>query len=242
MIATEDTTTTAPSAGDLWEPKTPPAEVKPPAVHVLPLHLARLAEHADKKDTTARFALGCVRLSLEPDGTFSAEATDTKQLVRVVGACGNGEGFPVESVPRLATAPNGATSALVPFDTWKRTFSAAAKVKGASLGVVLGEHTTTFGTTNGATATVEQVENLQGKFPPARDHIDKAKRDATFTIRVDPKYLIELLRTAEKFTTEDYCGVTLHFNTGPNGHCKAFLVTAETVQGEFSGLLMPLTG
>ena len=66
------------------EPVAPPA----PTLHLLPLCISRLAEHADVRGSSSRFALNGVLVEFKPDNTFTAVATDTKHLVHVEGQRG----------------------------------------------------------------------------------------------------------------------------------------------------------
>ena len=56
-------------------------------MHLLPTHLAPLADVSDKKGASGRFALATVQLRVHGDNTFIASATDTKVLLRVYGPC-----------------------------------------------------------------------------------------------------------------------------------------------------------
>ena len=78
-------------------------------MHLLPTNLGKLADLTEKYDGC--FALSNVRLRVHGDNTFTAEATDTKCLLRVTGPCvAPADQFP-DCVPGLTTAPNGKTDA-----------------------------------------------------------------------------------------------------------------------------------
>src|SRR5262245_8244760 len=124
-------------------------------MHLLPLSLGRLAEHADRANR-ARFATSSVFLRVNTDNTFEAVATDTKVLARVTGPCaGDPAEFP--EIPEFATRPDGCETALVPAEFWKRSFAYAKKLTPMSrmtkpwlrcLAVRIGENETSFAATN----------------------------------------------------------------------------------------------
>jgi hypothetical protein len=169
-------------------------------MHLLPTTLGKLADLTEKYD--GRFALSNVRLRVHGDNTFTAEATDTKCLLRVTGPCvASADQFP-DCVPGLTTAPNGKTDALVPASAWKKTFGAAKKLTGRTrtpalraLAVAIGERVTTFGATDHTSHQCETVENGEGKFPPTDAILSQRESDLRARFSVDPLLLAELLRT-----------------------------------------------
>jgi hypothetical protein len=135
-------------------------------MHLLPTHLAPLADLADSKPA-GRFALGNVQLRIHGDNTFTAAATDTKVLLRVSGPCvGPVEEYPEH--PAMATAPNGKMEGLIPADSWKKAFSSAAKVTRKqrsvlrSVAVKVGDNMATFGATDLDSYPVEQTRLSEG--------------------------------------------------------------------------------
>lgn len=180
-------------------------------MHLLPLTLGKLADQTDKRDST-RFALSGVHLIVgRAQGvganTFTAEVTDSKQLIRVSGPCsGQPDEYPEH--PGLATAPNGAFEALIPAETWRRAFVTAvkttkkAKYKASilqSVAVKVGEHVTTFAATDLDSYPVEQTKNMDGKYPPVND-ILRQTRKSKFAFAADPKILAGVLETLATFT------------------------------------------
>src|SRR5580698_289464 len=95
-------------------------------MHLLPTHLAALADVAAKSQT-GRFALETVHLRVHGDNTFIAEATDTKVLLRVSGPCvGPADEYPEHHA--MTAAPNGKMGALIPASVWAKAFGSVAKV------------------------------------------------------------------------------------------------------------------
>ena len=96
-------------------------------MHLLPLNLGVLADHADPKEG-GRWATTGVRVELS-EGRYRVTATDTKQLLDVSGpVVASADDYP--EWPALRDAPNGAASALVPAAKWKTFFATARKVAG----------------------------------------------------------------------------------------------------------------
>jgi hypothetical protein len=121
-------------------------------MHLLPLSLGWLAEHAARPSANAGFALNSIFLRFPGKDTFEAAAvhtfeparsmadffpikrldataTDTSTLVRVTGSCA----APSAEFPlflELETAADDGTTALIPADVWKRTFLWARKLTG----------------------------------------------------------------------------------------------------------------
>jgi hypothetical protein len=122
-------------------------------MHLLPTHLAALADVAAKNET-GRFMLETVHLRVHGDNTFLAEATDTKVLLRVSGPCvGPADEYPEH--PGMTTAPNGSMEGLIPAKAWVKAFSNANKVTKKShqanlktVAVKIGKDMATFGSTN----------------------------------------------------------------------------------------------
>src|SRR5580698_4478726 len=91
-------------------------------MHLLPTHLAALADVSDKKGAGGRFACAAVQLCVHGDNTFIASATDTKVLLRVYGPCvGPAEEYPDH--PGMTTAPNDCSEALIPADACSKAFA-----------------------------------------------------------------------------------------------------------------------
>ncbi len=154
-----------------------------PTVHLLPLNLGRLAAHTSED---GRFSLSAVNLRFQGD-TFTAEATDTKHIVRVTGpTVADGASYPVERIPSLAHAPNGAAGAMIPGAAWTKIYSAAAKLKLdrkhvrrelKAVACVTGDNVTTFGAAGPDGSTCETTDNIAGEFPPADEILSRAARE-----------------------------------------------------------------
>jgi len=178
-------------------------------MNLLPLSIAKIADAADKKGST-RFALSGVHLKLHPDNTFTAEATDAKQLIRVTGNC-VADVFEYPAHPGLDSAPNGEVEALVPADSWRKAFAMAkkTKVKGrnmpilSSVAVQIGKEVTTFGATNLEQYPSEQSRNVEGRFPPTSDIIGQSSKNGKFLFAVDGLLLAKLLNTVSSLSEDD---------------------------------------
>jgi hypothetical protein len=217
-------------------------------MHLLPLSLGRLADLADRRDTTAKFGLDAVLLRLNADNTFEAVATDAKSLARVTGPCvAPACDFPL--FPELADAPDDGTQALIPADVWKRAFTWARKLTVRkdvtnpacrSVAVRIGAQETTFGVSDGEHPWWEAAPNSTGRFPPYADIIARAfTQPAGGPFAADPERLSQLLTLAAEFCPDrGALRVEIEPRTGN---------TPITMRGgqpgglEFLGLVMPLT-
>jgi hypothetical protein len=214
-------------------------------LHLLPTHLAPLADLADKRSTGSRFALTGIHLRVHGDNTFLAEATDTKVLLRVSGPCV----APVDEYPEhpgLKDAPNGSMEALIPATTWTKVFSSAAKTTKRAYGdalksvaVKMSKEMASFGSTNLDSYPVEQTKLVEGRFPPAADIIDQTRKRLTRSLWVDP---IQLSRALKVIGTigcdEDSQAVELCFTDDPE---RPFLIESKRSDGMKSELIvMPL--
>jgi hypothetical protein len=228
---------------------TAPATVKTPAIHLLPLNLGRLAKHADKKGYAGRFITAGVRVAFPTTGSYLAEATDTKQLVRVEGpVVADPNDYPHESIPGLSTAPNGATAAVVPLAAWEKAFAQANKLGNlkrlnnalGSVACVVGNNVTTFGATDTESRMVEQTPNLEGRYVDGDFIIEKTEKDAPIaTFTVDAKMLLELLKTAAAFAEDDDNN---RVDIEVRGTHKPIIIRSMNSKGQkFTGLQMPLT-
>ncbi len=93
-------------------------------MHLLPLNLACVADHASSGDS--RWSVDGIQVELQPNNAFRVVATDTKQLLQVDGfAVGDASDYP--TWPGLETAPNGHAKALIPAKGWKAFFQSATK-------------------------------------------------------------------------------------------------------------------
>ena len=199
-------------------------------MHLLPASLAKLADSADRKDSP-KFALSAVHLMVNPPGdplapnTFAAEATDSRQLIRVSGPCvGTPSEYPAHN--GLAAAPNGGSEALIAGDTWRRAFAAAAKTakRGArhkailgTVAVVVGHDLTTFGATDLESYPTEQTRNMPGRFPPVAAIVKQAKQETRFAFAIDPKALAGVLETMAAIADADGEAGRVEFHLGEPG-------------------------
>lgn len=222
--------------------------------HFLPLSLASVASLADRKDST-RFALANVSVRFNRDGAFTVDATDSKALIRVTGSVPHTDDYPRDSIPGLASAPNGSTAALIPFKDWGKVFSSARKILPAkvtgkrpilgNVAVCLSENVSTFGATDGAGNVCETVANGEGRFPRV-DDIMKGEKTARPLFSADGAKLAELLKVLTDFTDpdSDIPRVTFSLSLGkgnkPDGN-KPVFIRAENGRGiSARGLIMPL--
>lgn len=154
-------------------------------MHLLPLCLGRLADHADRRDHGGRYAINSVLLRVNPDNTFEAVATDTNILVRVTGPCvAEPAAFP--DFPEFAARPDGATSALIPANAWRHAFTWARKfttktrtstVPLKCVAVRIGEKETAFAAANEFHSWCESVENVTGRYPPYQNILAAAEKE-----------------------------------------------------------------
>jgi hypothetical protein len=212
-----------------------------PTVHALPRNLGRLAEHT-ARDGGRFCGMTAVKVAFAGD-TFTVEATDAVTLVRVSGpTVVKAEDFPLDALPELASAPNGAAAALVPAAAWKRAFVGAKKLRKAAraVGVVTGETVTTFGATDGAAAAVETAVNAEGRYPPTDDILSMARKAETKAVfRVDAARLAALLKTIAAVGGGDAVDVTFHV---PARAGKPILLTATAEGGaEVTAIVQPLS-
>jgi hypothetical protein len=214
-------------------------------MHLLPLSLGRLAEHADRANV-GRFATSCVFLRVNPDNTFEAVATDTKVLARVAGPCvDHSSAFPPS--PEFAAKPDGGTTALIPADFWRTAFTWGRKLAGKSRGetpppkcvaVRVGESETTFAAANEYYQWCESVENLAGRYPPYGEILDRAGNGPRDRVGLDPRLFGELLRTACDLQPDVACSEVVVTTEGP--HRPVSVRSGQPGQLEFAGVLQPL--
>jgi hypothetical protein len=213
-------------------------------MNLLPTNLAALTEVADKKGVGGRFTLSGVRLEVNPkDNTFTAEATDTKVLLRVSGPCGNLDDYPEH--PGMKDAPNGSTTALIPTETWTKVFAGAEKLtrrKMPSLQAVavkIGKQLATFGSTNLDTFPVDQTKLMEGRFPPTQEIITQTTKKLFHSFWVDPMQISRALKALATVGCDaDSQAVEIMI---PEDVTKPFLIQAQRSNGIKSELLvMPL--
>jgi hypothetical protein len=229
----------------------------------LPTNLAPVADVADTRDTTGgRFSLRAVNVEVkatarlayaadghgppaeETDHSYRVSATDTKSLVVVEGACGTTDDVP--GLNAVRSAPNRATSALVPLATFKGVFSGAAKATKRlrnrpelrQVFVSLSPEVATFGHTDAETEQVQATPLVSGRFPPAATFIDDTRRKPTrATFSVDPKRLADMLKTLASFCDGD----TMRVDVEVRGENSPIVLTVSTPTQKVTGLVMPLS-
>jgi hypothetical protein len=206
---------------------------------ILPPNLASLARLAG--DAT-RYALSSVRLARTPDG-YEAVATNGKLLGHVSGPNAADPETDYPDLPALAAAPNGATVALVPADSWTEAFRLVPKQKAhkpalRNLAAVLGEIETTFGATDLDRCRSLSTRNVEGRYPDFTQVYLSGPPRAT--VRVNADLLCDLLKVAAEFATDG--AVTLELREGKNGTPVPVMVRAQNASGQqFTGVLVPLT-
>lgn len=186
---------------------------------ILPIGLARLADFAQSRDSTARFTCNGIHaetLDTEPDSegkptkpAFRLTVTDTKRLAVYYPPVGDPSVSDGQAA-RIAAAPNGAKSAIIPIDSWKEL--TGTKVK-TPTGIVLGEPGTGQNsptvTIVGANSTAT-VDGIEGRFPPFEQFIPRQKPEfaAAFCPRLMGESLLAIskmggIRAVMSFVGED---------------------------------------
>jgi len=215
-------------------------------MHLLPTHLAALADVSDKKGAGGRFACSAVQLRVHGDNTFIASATDTKVLLRVYGPCvGPANEYPDH--PGMTTAPDGSSEALIPADAWSKAFANANKITKKTrqtniktVAVKMSKEMATFGTTNLESYPVEQTRLVEGRFPPAADIVDMTRKHAKPSVWVDPIHMAKALKAiAAVGCDETEMRVELRINANDVG--KPMMLLAERPDGiKAEAIVMPL--
>jgi hypothetical protein len=214
-------------------------------MHLLPLSLGRLADHAGRSGI---FAIDGVLLQRNDDNTFEAVATDTKTLIRVTGPCvAPASDYPM--FPELAEATDDYPWAIIPAIGWKRAFTWARKLtarKGVSnpacrsVAVCIGTQETTFGVSDGEHPWWEASPNIVGRYPPYADIIASAlAKPISGMFAADALRMSHLLATAAEFADNPS---DLRVEIESRGGNNPIVVRSQQPGGvEFLGLVMPLT-
>lgn len=196
-------------------------------VHLLPHNVSAIVKAAAK--ASVRYALAAVKMDASADGQYRVEATDGKVLARVEG---NTEpASTLTDYPALVSAPNSASSALVP----AAGLGAAGKSTKHPIGISLGEKQTTIGTVRKAGIDVSTLENCDGRYPQTDDVFPSAQKGASvvFSITFDPELLASLLEIASTYTDR----VRFDFF----GKDKPAELHGQSESQKFSGIIMPLS-
>jgi DNA polymerase III sliding clamp (beta) subunit (PCNA family) len=182
-----------------------------------------------------RYVLAAVHVVATEDG-YRVEATDAKRLARVDGSnAGNPSKFP--EIPALATAPNGASEALIP----AKIFAKACKdvntrqfgpEERRALAIRLGKEVSTLATIDeDGGSLVRQPRNVEGRFPNTDAVLPTGKPLAS--IMVDATMLAELLQVAAQFADQGYVTIDL-FGKGPAR------ISGKNSSQSFTGLISPV--
>lgn len=219
-----------------------------PPFHLLPLNLGRVAEIADR-DNSTRFALSGVHVVLNPDNTYVVEATDSKSFVRVTGPCnGSADEYPSGAIPQLEAAGNRRADALLPGDQWKEIFARATKLTRKSIkpilksvAVKIGPNAATLAMTNIEQSPCESVRLVEGRFPPTDHILGQSEKDGKPLFSVNAKRLKELLQVLIAFSGGDAADYRVDFSSAGLG--KPILIKTRNGEGqEAVGIVMPLEG
>jgi DNA polymerase III sliding clamp (beta) subunit (PCNA family) len=198
---------------------------------LLPANLS----HVTKCCADTRYVLAAVHVVATEDG-YRVEATDAKRLARVDGSnAGNPSKFP--EIPALATAPNGASEALIP----AKIFAKACKdvntrqfgpEERRALAIRLGKEVSTLATIDeDGGSLVRQPRNVEGRFPNTDAVLPTGKPLAS--IMVDATMLAELLQVAAQFADQGYVTIDL-FGKGPAR------ISGKNSSQSFTGLISPV--
>lgn len=217
----------------------PPAEVKPSHILLLPPALAGLAKVCAEH---SRYALCGVRLSRTGPNRYRAEATDGKCLARVDGEHDNPEDYP--AWPELEGAPNGSAAATVPAAAWQAAFKAIPKAALrsrkrvlAGVAAVLGADVVTLASTDLDTRNLSQPRLLDGRWPATDEVFPKKAPKAT--VKVNAVRLAELLKVAAAFGPGEVGDNAITLEVYGDG--KPMVLRTSNGAQTFSGLIMPLS-
>lgn len=194
-------------------PEHPPEPDHPKGLLLIPPNVAEVAKLVSRDES--KYALTSLRVMQTADG-YRVEATDGKVL-----GVAEGTGFdPGKSLP---DAPNGTTEVLLP----PKEFTKALREGRPHVQVQLG-WVTTIQTSKGRV----QLEEQDGRWPNIDSAIPKDKGLVEFWVNAD--LLSRLLDVAGAFHPEGK--VLFRFWK----HDKPIVVTADTPEQRFLGLVMPL--
>jgi hypothetical protein len=225
----------------------------------LPPNVGAIVNAASKADT--KYAITGVSYSELPDGRYELAATDTRILAVITGPSipAGDSGHPC--TPKLASAPNSGTAAIIPADTFAAMLKASpAQRKAAkrapalaSTGVVVGTSEfcspsgqylpapVTFGKSDGAAEVIATHDAIVGRFPPFKDVIPSGRP----VVRV--KFAIELLQRL--LSAAEAIGDTVIVDIMDDKGEKPVLMrnskyatkNGELTEQTFMGLVMPLS-
>lgn len=223
-------------------------------MHLLPTTLAPLANVCDKNARRANLSTTGVKLTLEKPDTegpytaipkYTATATDGRRLIRLTGHCEYAaEDYP--TFPALASAPNGASSAVVPAADWKKAFADIGKIKShvkpllRSVACVIGETQTTLAGTDLDRIAFYQPRNMDGRFPDV-NLVLPPQAEALAVVSVDPFLLGDLLLTIAKMTSADNNRVDIELHGKDLRHLKPLVVRTKEPLNLIECACMPLT-
>ena len=138
---------------------------------LIPNKLGAIAKIA-AKEAHPRYGVSGVKVMSYGDGTYRAEATDTRRLIICTGPAESAEDYPV--IPALASAPNGKIEGIIPAKEFAAACTTVKKYKTHKpilehLGLVFGENQTTLASTDLETTSCNTVRNVEGRWVPSND-------------------------------------------------------------------------
>lgn len=208
---------------------------------LLPPNLANVAKLCAENP---RYALSGPRLTLTDTG-YRVDATDGRRLLTVTGDYPDPPADYPE-LPALASAPNGAASAIIPTKDWQAAFKMLPKARLTrqrpilgNLAAVIGETVTTFGSTDMESTQAKECRNVEGRYP-AVEEIKPPVCQTPTEVHVDPRMLAELLSVLSDFTDDENKGITLKvYPSKPGGYSQPLWVEVENRGQKVTACLMP---
>lgn len=214
------------------------------SVLLLPNNVQALAPLVAKE--SARYALTGFRIEetkLEKATKYRVEATNGRVLGRIEGIADDASEYPVNVVPGLATAPNTATSAVVPAKPFiemckKAKSSKAPKAILKNVACVLSTDQVTLASTDLEHAGGMQTTRIvEGRWPATDEVISKKKPQRSFFI--DPQLMIDVLKAASEVRDmPESVSVRLDIFEGENACIE---VKSFKPGQRFLGIIVPLT-
>jgi hypothetical protein len=209
-------------------------------MQLVPNHLASLANLCS--DDT-RWATNGVKVSLDTDGTYSAVVTNTRSLLKVSGASAPLDVYPVPQA--VLSAPNGASSGIVPGNVWQKFMINANKLTRrkeksqpilANVVMQFSKDQVTLGATDCEESPTQNSKLAEGRFPPVEEVLNlHGKPVAKFIL--GGAELAKLLRTMlSAVPDEESDKVTFEFF----GASKPVRLTRQNVDISGIAAIMPI--
>jgi len=217
-------------------------------MHLLPTNLASLA---DVCGDGTRFAMHGVHVRVHGDGTYLAEATDSRVILRVTGpTTGPVDDYP--TFPALLAAPNGESEGIIPAKSWASHFKAAKKMTNRfscsekpilqSVPIVFSKDTVTMGATNLEATAVETAMLIDGKWPAVSDIFPSVRPTTTLTIGC--KLLMQLLKSIAPFCGNGPQKIRIELHANNHGKVDRpvviHVVEPESAGQVVSAIIMPM--